>query len=264
MLQAHSLLWHYLWLAPNVLGLVLAVALWRGEARKHYPLFAFYLSFVALEQFCLYWMDLSPFFSAVSWWRAFWVGTILEGLLKFAVIAELLTQLLRRWPSIAKLGRNVVTIAGVVLVLAAAVAAAYAAPDNTPWLIGGAHVLLQTIYIAQAGLILSIFALVAYFRIPWDRAAFGIALGYALVWCEHLAVWALVSGGVARNRDWVDLANMASYHFSVVLWFCYLLVPERSWAFYKQPRLSSLATSPAISAREELDLWNRELERLLQ
>ena len=32
----------------------------------------------------------------------------------------------------------------------AALAAAYSAPDSAPWFVGGAHVLLQTIYLAAA------------------------------------------------------------------------------------------------------------------
>lgn len=264
MLQVHSPLWHYLWLAPNVLGLILALCLWQGETRKRHPLFVCYLIFVAFEQFCLYWMDVSPRFSALSWWVAFWVGMILEGLLKFGVIAELLKQLLRTWPSIAKLGRTVVTMVGVVLVLAAGVVAAYAAPDRAHWLASGAHVVLQTIYIAQAGLIVSIFALAAYFRLPWERISFGIAVGYAVVWCQHLAIWSLIAGGLVRNRDWLDFANMATYHVAVLIWFGYLLVPEEVWGLRKRPKPVSIATSTAVASREELDLWNRELERLLQ
>jgi hypothetical protein len=59
---------------------------------------------------------------------------------------------------------------------------------------------------------------------------------------------------------------MATYHVAVLIWFGYLLVPEKVWVFFKRPKPASFATSPAtaISSREELDLWNRELERLLQ
>ena len=64
MLQAHSPLWHYLWLAPSILGLALVVCLWGRPVRKRYPFFVSYLFFVAVEQFSLYWMDISPAFSA--------------------------------------------------------------------------------------------------------------------------------------------------------------------------------------------------------
>jgi hypothetical protein len=253
MLQAHSFLWHYLWLAPNVLSLILAARIWRRGLHRRFPLFFCYLIFVAFEELCLYALDLSPTISAITWWRVFWGGTIIEGLLKFAVVAELVHRLLHSWPAVARLGRNLVSGAGVVLVLVAALAAAFAAPDNAPRLVGGAHILLQTLYIAQAGLILSIFVLATCLRIPWDTIAFAIALGLGFVWCEHLAIWALIAGGLVRNRDWVDLANMATYHVCVLIWFYYLLVP-------KKPAASSAVPLP----ENNLEVWNRELERLVQ
>jgi hypothetical protein len=253
MLHAHSPLWHYLWLAPNVLGLFLVVCLWGKPVRKRYPFFICYLVFVSVEQLCLYWMDISPAFSAWTWWKAFWVGAIVEALLKFAVIAELLRHLLHPWQSIAKLCRSAVTVTGVILIFGAAVAAAYAVQDTPHWLVGGGHALQQTIYLAQAGLILSIFVLAAYFRIPWDRTALGIAIGFGLVWCEHLAIWALISGGVVRNQPWVDLANMATFHVCILVWF-YRLASAK----HEMP-----SASPVPLPDHNLELWNRELEHLL-
>jgi len=253
MLQAHSILWHYLWIAPNILCLVLAAIVFRRKVHKQYPVFLVYLIFAGVEGTCLYAFDVSPKISGKTWWVAFWVGTIIEGCLKFALIGELLHHLLRSWPSIAKVGRNLVSGVGVFLVFIASVVAAYAAPDNTPWFIGGAHVLSETLYLTVAGLILSLFLLAAYFHIPWERTAFGIALACGVVWCAHLAVTALIAGGVARNRDWEDLARMTSFHVGVLMWFYYVLVPQRI-------ARKSLAPLP----KNNLDVWNRELERLLQ
>jgi hypothetical protein len=253
MLHAHSPLWHYLWLAPNILAVAAAVCLWGKPVRKRHPFFIYYLLFVALEQFCLYWMDISPAFSAFTWWKTFWVGAIIEALLKFAVIAELLKQLLAPWPSIAKVGRNFISVAGVILVFTAAIAGAYAAPDTSHWLVNGGRVLQETIYLSQAGLILSIFAFAAYFRIPWDRISFSIAIGYGLVWCEHLAIWALISGGVVRNRDWLDFANMATFHVCILLWLYQLVLT-------KQP-VRKAASIPL--PENNLVAWNSELENLL-
>ena len=254
MLQAHSLLWHYLWIAPQILTLTLVAALLRGNFRRRYPVFFSYLVFSTIEGICLYSFDVSPRVSPLTWWRAFLAGAIIEGLLKFALIGELVHQLLHPWPSIAKLGRNLISAAGVVLVLGASVAAGFAVPDNTPRLVGGAHIILEAIYLAAAGLIASIFVLAAYFHIPWESTNFGIALGAGFTWCLHLAVWALVSGGVVRNQVWEDLAMAAAYHVSVLIWCYYLLIPHQ---------VSIHNTAPALP-EGSLDLWNRELERLLQ
>ncbi len=47
--------------------------------------------------------------------------------------------------------------------------------------------------------------------------------------------------------------NMATYHVCVLIWFYYLLLPQKS------PIMS-----PAPPPENNLELWNRELERLLQ
>jgi hypothetical protein len=274
MLQAHSLLWHYLWVAPNALALILAVCIGLRGLRRQYPWFAAYLIVAGLKELCLYGFDLSPRISGNLWWGTFWVGTIIEGLVKFFVVAELLQHLLHPWPSIARMGRNIVSGAGAFFVLAAAISAAYAAPDKSPWFIGGAHILYQTLYLTLAGLIISIFLVSAFFKIPWNRHTFGISLGFGVVWCEHLALWALVAGGIVRNRVWIDFANMATYHLAVLIWYYYLLVPEKSAS--SKPRNEDIRppqdppTDPPSRAsggspenHEALEDWNRELERLI-
>ena len=123
MLQAHSFLWHYLWLAPNVLNSILAVLLWRrGLYRKH-PIFFCYLIVAAGKEFTMYALDISPRIDPLTWWKADWIGTIAETLVKFGVVAELLHQLLHPWPVLARTGRNLVSGAGAFLILVAAVIA---------------------------------------------------------------------------------------------------------------------------------------------
>ena len=254
MLQAHSILWHYLWLAPHVLELGLALLLWRRGTWRGFPVFFAYLVFVGIEEITLYALDVAPAVTWQSWWGAFWAGTVVEALLKFGVIAELLHHLLQPWPALAHVGRNFVRLAGVLLVLVAAVAAAFTAPNNPHWLISGSHTLRQTVYITDAGLILSIFLLATYFHIPWERGRFGIALGFGVSWCEHLAVAAVAATGALTVRpELLDLLNMATYHVVVLIWFYYLVVRHR------------VTTKSAVVLPENnLAVWNRELERLFQ
>jgi hypothetical protein len=252
MLQAHSFLWHYGWIAPNILTVILAGLIWRHGIHKRYPAFFGYLLFASVEGLTLYALDLAPSISFTTWWYAFWVGTIMEGIFKFVVVAELLHHLLHPWPSIARLGRNLVSGAGVLLVLLAAVTAAFAAPDNTPLCVGGAHILSQALYLTEAGVIVSIFVFAACFKIPWDRTTFGIALTFGIVWCEHLAVWALIAGGVFRNRGWEDFANMGAYHLGILIWFYFILVPQKI-----------TTKSAVIFPDHNLEVWNQEVERFL-
>ena len=253
MLQPHSLLWHYLWVGPQVLQGTLAIFLWRRRVHKLFPFFFAYLIFGAVEQFTLYAMDVLPSVSTEAFWKAFWAGSIIEGAIKFGVIGELFFHLLRSRPAIAKLGSRLISGAGAAFVLLAVAAAAYTPMAHRQVLISRAHVLLQSSYVVDCGLALFLFLFAAHFKLIWNHRAFGIALGFGIVWCEHMAAWALSANGAWLDKSYLlDFLNMATYHLCVLIWFYFLLVPQKS------------ATTSAVSLPENnLDIWNRELERLL-
>ncbi len=254
MLQAHSFLWHYLWLAPHLLQAALAILIWRRGLHKLFPVFLTYLVFEALEEFTLYGLDALPSISGETFWRAFGVGLIIEGFIKLGVIGELFFHLLRPWPAIAKVGGRLITGTGAVLVLLATLAAALVVPDNPYRIISGSHILQQTFYIVDCGLLVFVFSFAAYFKLAWDNRIFGIALGIGVLACEHLASWAVTAnGGLSDRRQLLDFLNMATYHVCVLIWFYFLLVPQKS-----------ATTSAVLLPENNLDIWNRELERLLQ
>jgi hypothetical protein len=256
MLQAHSYLWYYLWVGPNLLLLVLAFVLWRRGFHRLYPFFVAFAVVSALDQLALYVADISPAVSPGAWWKIFWAGLIAEGLLKFALIAEIFAHVFGTYPAVAKLGKFLIRGVGIVLVFAAAIAAAYAPKDGLFGIVSGAHLLEQTIYLIETGLLLFIFLFSAYFGLkPPNRGTFGIALGLAISACVHLGTWAVMAnGGLPDKRSLLDLLNMATFQVCVLIWFYYLLVPP------KVPAPQSVVPPPD----NNLELWNRELERLLQ
>ncbi|HTU41723.1 MAG TPA: hypothetical protein VMF10_08435 [Candidatus Aquilonibacter sp.] len=255
MLQPHSLLWHYLWVGPQVLQLALAIVLWRRKLNKQFPVFFAYLVFEAIEQLTLCGMDALPSIDGTTWWLACCVGLVIEGFIRLGVAGELFFHLLQHRPSIAKLGRLLITCAGAVLVLVATLVAAYAPVDTHQFAIGyRANLLQQTLYMIESGLILFLFLFAASFKLSWDRATLGIGLGRGISSSVHLATWAVMAnGGLEDKRYLLDFLNMATYQVCVLLWFYFLLVPQKS------------PTTSAVSLPENnLDIWNRELERLLQ
>ncbi len=259
MLQAHSLLWYYLWVAPSVLLLVLSFLMWRRSLHLQHPFFVAFAVVSALEQLSLWVADLIPTVSPTAWWEMFWVGLLAEGLLKFVLIAQIFGHVFDPYASLAKLGKFLIRAAGVALVLAAGVVVAYAPRDSPYGIINGAHLLPQAIYLIESGLLLSVFAFSAYFHLTWKRQVLGIALGLAISACVHLATWAVVTnvGLPSSKRVIFDFVNMATYHGCVLLWCYYLLVPQRVAA--KTPDSSS---HPPMRP-PELEVWNAELERLL-
>ncbi len=255
MLQAHSFLWHYLWLAPNVLLFVLAFLIWKNDLCKTFPAFFAFALFSALGELALYIADVAPSVTAETFWRVDWATLLIEGPLKFLLVAEIFAQVFGSYDSTVRIGKFLIRGVGIALVLAAALAAAYGPKDGLFGIVSGAHLLDQTIYLIESGLLLFIFLLSAYFRLRPATPVLGIALGLAISACVHLATWAVIanSGWANSTRARLDFLNMATYHVCVLIWFYYLLVPGK------------VSTKPAVPLPEnDLDVWNRELERLAQ
>lgn len=254
MLQAHSFLWHYLWVAPNALLVVLGFLIWKNGLHKKFPAFFAFVVFGAVGQLAVYAADVVPSVSAETFWRVDWASLLIEGTLKFVLVGEIFAQVFGSYASLARLGRLLIRGVGVTLVLTAAIAAAYTPKDGLFGIVSGAHILEQTIYLIEAGLLIFIFSLSAYFRLTLNRPIFGIALGLSISACVHLAAWAVISSGSLDNltRYHLDFFSMATYHVCVLIWFYYLLVPQKGPA-------KSLVPLP----ENNLDVWNRELERLV-
>jgi hypothetical protein len=255
MLQAHSLLWHYLWIGPNALLLILAFLMLRRGLHRVYPFFFTFAVVGAIGQFAVYAADLLPSITPDVWWRVLWVALVTEGLLKFAVIAEIFSRVFSSYSAIARLGQFLIRAVGVILMMAGALLAAYASNDTQFGIIAGAHLLEQTVYLLESGLLLFIFLLAAYFHIKMGRPIFGIAFGLGISACVHLATWAIAANGLLppMKRTILDFANMATYHVCVLIWCYYLLIHR------------NIIVKPMMPPPDNnLDLWNRELERLLQ
>jgi hypothetical protein len=254
MLQAHSFLWNYSWVAPNLFLLVLAILIWKRGLWRQFPAFLAFAILAATGQLALFTADVSPSVSPESFWRIDWATLLIESLLKFLVIGEIFSRVLKPYPSISRLGRILVSGLGGALVLAAVLAAAYSHGDGAFQLISGAHLLEQATFMIEVGVVVFLFLFVAYFRLTWDRASFGVLLGLGISACAHLATWAVMTNAAptAHQRVLLDLLNMATYHACVLLWFYYLLVPGKV-----------VAKSPVPLPENTLDVWNRELERLV-
>jgi hypothetical protein len=263
MLRAHSFLWHYLWVAPNVLLLVLSFLIWKRGLYQRFPVFFAFAGFSAVGQLAIYAADIAPSVSAENFWRVDWATVLIQGPLKFVLIGWVFAQIFGSYTSVVRLGRFLICTVGILLVLTAAVAAAYAPEDSRFGIISGAHLLDQTIYLIESGLLVFIFSFSRYFRLRPARPVFGIALGLAISSCVHLATWGIAANGglPASRRVVLGFVDMATYHVCVLIWYYYLLVPAKPPSKPKGP-----ASGPPVSPsnEEDLDVWNRELEKLVQ
>ena len=96
-------------------------------------------------------------FDATTFWYVDWADLVLEGVLKFVLIGEIFALLFGSYAALAQLGKTVIRGAGIVLVFAAAMAAAYAPKNEFFGIISGANLLEQTTYLIECGVLVSIF-----------------------------------------------------------------------------------------------------------
>jgi len=246
MLYPHSLLWHYLWVGPDILEAVLALLLWRRGAYKVFPVFFFYLSFNAIEDLALYGMDILQWVSADAWWRAACSGLAIEGSVRIVVVWEVFSHLVRSRPAAARMGNWLICWTGAILVALAAMAANHAPIDSPFWLSHVLHILEQTMHMIESGLWLFLFLFAAYFRLGWNNRDFGVALGSSISACVGLGTWAIAAnGGLLKKGYLLDFLNMATYHLTVLVWFYYLL--------RKDSTAEILAANPPVFSKAKPD-----------
>jgi hypothetical protein len=266
MLQPHSILWHYLWVAPNLFLLVLGFLLWKRGLVRQFPSFFAFATLSALGQLAVYLADVLPFVTPEAYWRVDLTDLVLEGVLKFALVGEIFARVFGPYASLARLGQILIRMVGTVLILAAAVTAAYAPKYELFGVISGAVLLEQSTYLIESGLLVFILVFAAYFHLSWGRQLSGITVGLSVSACVHLATWALMANGGLPNSQRILLVflNMATYHACVLIWFYYLLVPKSGTQTTVPPTRPFAGPSSSIEAHEaDVEEWNRELERLI-
>ncbi|MFZ0734320.1 MAG: hypothetical protein WAM79_18510 [Candidatus Sulfotelmatobacter sp.] len=274
MLQAHSSLWNCLWVGPNALLLLLGGLLWARGLWRRFPTFLAFAVVSAVGDLSVFYADIAPYVSAANFWRIDWASLLLESLVKFIVIGELFFQVLEPYRSVSRLGRNLARGSGAALVLLGAFIAGLSRSDSTMRLISGAHVLEQTVFIVELGLVLFIFLFAGFFHLPLDRLSFGILLGFGISACEHLAAWAILANAApsAHGRTLIDFLNMATHLGCVLIWYYYWLVPKKTMSskdHSKRPPTQPPSDPPTFSGgspqdhEEAVNDWNRELERLI-
>ncbi|MGH9503380.1 MAG: hypothetical protein ACRD20_11080 [Terriglobales bacterium] len=247
----HSFLWHYLWIAPHALQIIVAIIMVRRGLVRDFPVFFAYTIFQVVEEGTLFILDHSAAISAEQYWSVRWVGLGLDVALRFAIIFEIFSGVFRNYPGLRQLTRVFFLAATVVLLFAAVVVAAQAPDDGTFPLLSRIHLLDLSVVVMQSGLLMLLVGFSSYFALSWRSPAYGIAFGLGIFASVRLAtetmrVWTGSMAGYA-----FDFVTMATYHCCVVIWLVYLLAPE--------------AARPTVKELPEngLEQWNAELLRHL-
>lgn len=247
----HSFLWHYLWLAPHALQIIVAIVMLRRGLWREFPVFFAYTVFQVVEEGTLFVLDHVAAISPEQYWDAYWVGLAIDVTLRFAIIFEIFSSVFQNYPALKQLTRILFGGATVILLFAAIAIAAQAPDEATFPILSRVHILDLSVSVLQTGLLLLLVGFSSYFGLSWRSPAYGIAFGLGIFATVVLAAKAarLWSGPVAGYS--FDFITMATYHCSVVVWLVYLLAPETTRRVAKE------------LPENNLEQWNAELQRLL-
>jgi hypothetical protein len=245
-----GMIWYYLWIAPYALQGVLLVVMVRRRIYRQFPVFFAYTAFEVCQFVVLFAMDRSAAVSAEAYAYAFGWALAVSTALRFGILREILAHLFRDYAAFGKFGRPIFRSATVVLLFAALALAVYTGGNNANGVMLAVHVADRTASILQCGLLMCLFLFSTYLGLSWRNHVFGIALGLGIFASVELIVSSMRAQFTLPYS--ADLLTMGTYHGCVLLWIFYLWAPERRSQF-------DLRALP----NTDLEIWNRELERLI-
>jgi len=247
----HSFLWHYLWIAPHALQIIIVIVMIRRGLLREFPVFFAYTVFQIAEGGTLFILDHSAAVSGYQYWCVHSVGLAIDIVLRFAIIFEVVRSVFRNYPGLEHLCRIIFRGAIAVLLVAAITVAARAPEFGMFPFLTRIHVMDLSVDVMQSGLMIVLLGFSSYLGLSSRSFPYSIAAGLGIfssvgLATEAMRVW---TGPVAGYA--FDFVTMATYHCCVVIWVVYLLAPETA------------RTSVKELPENALEQWNAELQRLL-
>ena len=251
-MDAHSFLWHYLWLGPHLLQFVVAAVMSRRKLIRQFPWFFAYCLIEGAQGTLLFTLDHTDSISVYQWRIALWIARGVCIFLRFGIIYEVCSHLLRRYPGLEQLSKFLFQCALVVLLLMAVFVTVHSPGAEGPRIVMALFVVDRAVSLIQGGLLLFLFIFASIFGLSWSDYPFGIALGFGLYSAVVLATSAFDAQlGEGAGAALLDSVVMGAFQFAVLIWLAYLWAPESS--------REKVRAVPHL----ELEKWNAELQRML-
>jgi len=246
-------LFYYLWIAPHVLLAAILLLIARRKLRRQFPMLFLYTAFEIVQFGVLFTLWLRYGHFGPEYNRLFAGGTAVSSALRFGVIYEVFGQLFADYPALTETGKTLFRGVTIVLLLAGVGLAIFMPGKSISLLMLAAKTLDRTVSLLQCGLLLSLFIFSRHFALSMRSHAFGIALGLGTYASVQLATSAVLLYVGRATNPLPNLIIMGAYHCCILIWIYYLAIPERT-------ALRVLHPLP----QHNLDIWNQELEHLLQ
>jgi hypothetical protein len=253
--------WYYLWIAPHAFQCVILFLMIRRRFYRQFPMFFLYGVSEIFQFVVLFSFSRSHLLFDHKYFGLYSASLALSAAIRFAVIQELFGHFFQRYPLLTRPGKLFLRAAILVLLLVSIGLAVLAPGTNADFLLHATYVFDRTASILQAGLLVCLFLFSRYFVLSWRSQAFGIALGFGIFASVDLASSAFRVYGVISQMVY-DFINMGTYHCCVLIWIYYLVGTDSDHTHDGggDDHHAVLSEVPG----QELDVWNRELERLIK
>jgi hypothetical protein len=253
-MTSYGLFFDYLWFAPHVFQIVVAIIMIRRKLVHEFPAFFLYTIYELLQFVVLAGLYRYRGITDDQYMNIYLVGNMGSALLRFGVVYEIFYYLFREYPALSGIGKKLYRGAAAILLLVSVGLIASTTGETKNFLAVWVNIVDRGVTMIQCGLLVVLFAMSRLLHFSWRNHAFGIALGMGLFASVELAVSA-VRPFLPDSKSVVamNLVTMGTYHVCVLIWGWYLWAPERT---YEQ----KYAAVPANA----LDHWDAALQRVIE
>jgi hypothetical protein len=251
MMRWYNFVLFYLWIAPHLLLPVIGVLLLIKRLYRNFPMFFLYTWYELAEFVLLFAIRVIGNHQRTLYSHVFIVTLAISTAIRFGVLQEIFNNVFREHGRVDVLARvSLRWTTG--FLLAAAIVCAIVSGPVPDGLITGVAWIARGVAIVQCGMVLFLFLFSGLFGLSLQSYVFGIALGFGILSSVELANAAIGSGQLTESMARaLNLLSTGGYHVVVLIWLGYVVAPERA------------LLRPTDVPVDELDRWNRALERFL-
>ncbi len=224
-LQNSIWLYRYLWIAPHVLLLAVAIVMLRKKLYKDFPIFFTYLLF-EFVQFCVLFTMLTRNAPLSLYVKIDLFDRAGDIALRFGILQELFgAPLAHNFPMRWKVSRILNSLT-VVLVVLAAVSIGSLYSSIFGFRFPQAYTVVGVLNTAQCGVLVLVFLWHRFLGLRMSSFTFGIAAGMGLVVGFEPFMQVLKTMVAVQHGRLVTIVSMAVYHIAVLAWLYFALARE--------------------------------------
>jgi hypothetical protein len=237
-----------LWIAPQVIALMLVASMLRAKLVQRYGLFFAYTCLQLVRFVVLY----PNYDDRLFYYFVYWAFEAFDVVVTIAIIHDIYIAVFNPYPALRRAGSALFHWAMAILIIVSVMAAAVAQGADSDRLTIGVTAFSQSAALVRGGLILLLVCLGLFFKLQWPHHAFGIAIGLGInLMLVAAAVTVRRHYGMPAQHAYA-LATQVAFNLGSLVWAKYFLLSERALQ----------GVNPY--ARADLERWDAELAELMR